>query len=211
MNICVTAPEQTGAETITDPSIKNRLLAAAKTLFAQKGFAGTSVREICSAADASVPMINHYFDSKQGLYDAILGELSAESFDVPVRMIEGNLRSREEFLTKLELFISETLNALMAQAPVFRIIAREGGQFADLRKVHKALEQFLSSAQEKGYLRASLRTDLITGLIFDRLGNQVMFAVSPGYQGPNVLTDEAYRREWLEANTDALIKGFAAT
>ncbi len=211
MNICVTAPEQTGAETITDPSIKNRLLAAATELFADKGYAGTSVRDICAKADASVPMINHYFGSKEGLYTAILAQLSADSFAVPVRIIEGDLKSREEFLTKLELFISETLNALIANAPVLKIASNEGAHYADLSKVHAALSGFFSIAQDKGFLRPAFRPDMTTGLILDRLGNQVLFAVRPGYKGPNVLTDEAYRREWLEANTDALIKGFAAT
>lgn len=154
-------------------------------------------------------MIGHYFGNKQGLLNAILGQLSGESFDVPVRLIQGELKSREEFLTKLELFISETFNALLALAPVFRIVAREGSDFADLRRVHSSLSEFLTCAQNKGFLRDSLRPDMTTGLILDRLGNQVMFAVNPKYKGPNVLKDPTYRRDWLKANIDALLFGLA--
>ena len=210
MNICLSAPVKTGGTKISDPSIKNRLISAATDLFAEQGFAGTSVREICTKADASVPMISHYFGSKQGLLDEIVRRLSRESFEVPLRLIEGELRSKEEFRTKLELFISETFAILIDLAPVFRIVGREGGDLANVGIAHEALSKFLAHAQEKGFLRADLRTDLTTGLILDRLGNQIIYAVSPSYTGPNVISDERYRKDWLTANTDALLFGLAS-
>lgn len=209
MNIRITATELTGGRTITDLSMKNRLQQAAIELFAEKGFAGTSVRDICAKADASVPMINHYFGSKQGLLDAILAELSGEKFAVPIRIIEGDLKSREEFITKLELFISETFNVLLGLAPIFRILNREGGEFADLSRVHSALARFLKVAQAKGFVRGTLNPDLTTGLVMDRLGLQIIFAVNPTYKGPNVLQDADFRAEWLSANTEILIHGLA--
>ena len=103
MNIRVTAPgpndKRPGGSIISDPSMKNRLLAAGTELFGEKGFAGTSVRDICTAADASVPMISHYFGGKQGLYDAVLGHISGDVFDVALRLLQGELRSRDEFIT----------------------------------------------------------------------------------------------------------------
>ncbi|GEM_PF-838624 len=209
MNICLTAPGQTGGTTITEPSIRDRLQTAATELFAEQGFAGTSVREICARADASVPMISHYFGSKKGLFDRIVGQLSGDVFDVPVRLLGGELKSRDEFLTKLELFISETFNALVSLAPVFRIITREGGAFADMTKVKDALAGFLTQAQARGFLRASLRPELTTSLVLDRLGNQVLFAVKFSDTAPSVLTDSDLRAEWLAANTDVLLFGLA--
>ena len=209
MKIGTTVPDKSGGSSISDPSIKNRLIAAATDLFAQQGFAGTSVREICTKADASVPMINHYFGSKQGLLDAILGQLSGNTFDVPVRLIQGELKSREEFLTKLDLFISEAFNCLLGLAPIFRIIIREGAPFADLGAVHVALATFLETAKSKGFLEGEFQPELVTGLVLDRLGNQVLFAVNPAYNGPNVLTDLEYRDQWLKSNTQALMFGLA--
>jgi len=209
VNICLTAPGQTGGTTITEPSIRDRLQTAATELFAEQGFAGTSVREICARADASVPMISHYFGSKKGLFDRIVGQLSGDVFDVPVRLLGGELKSRDEFLTKLELFISETFNALVSLAPVFRIITREGGAFADMTKVKDALAGFLTQAQARGFLRASLRPELTTSLVLDRLGNQVLFAVKFSDTAPSVLTDSDLRAEWLAANTDVLLFGLA--
>ena len=187
---------------------KDTILDAAESLFAEQGYAGTSVRDICTDADASVPMISHYFGGKKGLLDAVLGQLSGDTFQVPMRILAGDLKSGEEFRTKLELFISETFAVLISLAPVFRIITREGGEFADLSRVHGALADFLGQAQTKGFVRDTLVPELTTGLILDRLGNQVLFAINPTYKGPSVLSDEAYRAEWLAANTEALINGF---
>ena len=47
---------------------RNRLLESAVVLFAEKGFAAASVRDICSEADANIAAINYYFGSKDRLY-----------------------------------------------------------------------------------------------------------------------------------------------
>ncbi len=53
---------------------RDRILCAATTLFAHKGYAGTSTREITKAARVTKPTLYHHFKSKQGLYLTVLGE-----------------------------------------------------------------------------------------------------------------------------------------
>ncbi|OYT91530.1 MAG: TetR family transcriptional regulator [Burkholderiales bacterium PBB3] len=50
---------------------RNRLLDAALGLFADKGFAKTSIREIAQAAQVNVASISYYFGDKDGLYRAV--------------------------------------------------------------------------------------------------------------------------------------------
>ncbi len=50
---------------------RNRLLDAALALFAEKGFAKTSTREIALAAQANIASISYYFGDKAGLYRAV--------------------------------------------------------------------------------------------------------------------------------------------
>lgn len=50
---------------------RNRLLDAALVLFAEKGFAKTSTREIAHAAQVNVASISYYFGDKAGLYRAV--------------------------------------------------------------------------------------------------------------------------------------------
>ncbi len=51
---------------------RQRLLETATGLFAEKGYAGTSVREIVGQAGVSKPVLYYYFKSKEGLFYAIL-------------------------------------------------------------------------------------------------------------------------------------------
>lgn len=58
------------------------VLDAAQRLFAEKGFAGTSMRDISYASGISQPLIHYHFGSKEGLYGA-----------VRERLIRGGLHS----------------------------------------------------------------------------------------------------------------------
>ncbi len=51
---------------------RERLLETAIGMFAQKGYAGTSVREIAERAGVSKPVLYYYFNSKEGLFLSIL-------------------------------------------------------------------------------------------------------------------------------------------
>jgi AcrR family transcriptional regulator len=71
----IVAPEQAGVDAIApDEGARHRLLVAATRLFARTGYAATSVREIVEAAGVTKPVLYYYFQSKEGLYLAILEE-----------------------------------------------------------------------------------------------------------------------------------------
>lgn len=53
---------------------RTRLLDAALTLFANQGFAATSIREIAHSAQVNVSAISYYFGDKAGLYRAVYEE-----------------------------------------------------------------------------------------------------------------------------------------
>lgn len=194
-----------------DRNAKTRLLEAATKLIADHGLAGASVRDICAEAGVGRNMIHHYFGSKDGLYQAILDNFSSEGFAPAIRTIATPAASAEEFRIKMELFIAETLESLVAHSRVFRIITREQTQYLPLREYREAVLTFMRSAQESGFLRASIQLEMLPGILLDRLGNQVIYALSLG-ENPkqNVILDATYRRDWLKANSDLLIFGFAA-
>jgi TetR/AcrR family transcriptional regulator len=71
-----------------------RLARVATALFADKGYAAVSVREICEAAGATKPMLYYYFGSKEGLFRRLIEETfdrfnailhESEARDLPIR------------------------------------------------------------------------------------------------------------------------------
>ncbi len=198
-----------GEKPIKDQSIKARLIDAGKELFADHGFAGASVREICAAADASSTMIHHYFGSKQGLLDAIVDEFRSVTFEVPLRLIAKSPKTQEEYVLRLEMFIAETFQALVAQADVFSVIAREQKNYELTSQFHAGLAKYLSAAQGAGFIDPDLKIEMVTGLVLDRLGGQILYASSVRDRATTVLNDATYAEDWLAANSSVLIHGFA--
>jgi AcrR family transcriptional regulator len=76
---------------------REHLMAQATRIFAAKGFAGASTREICDAAGVNVAAIHYYFGDKEGLYRAVLARPLAEMmagfgrFDDPALALEDAL------------------------------------------------------------------------------------------------------------------------
>ena len=62
-------------------STKDRILGAAEELFAQFGFAGTSLRQVTSHADVNIAAVNYHFGSKENLVNEVfrrrMDEMSA--------------------------------------------------------------------------------------------------------------------------------------
>lgn len=57
-----------------EESTEEKIKAAAKKLFTQKGFAATRTRDIAEEAGINLALLNYYFRSKQKLYDIIMME-----------------------------------------------------------------------------------------------------------------------------------------
>ena len=58
-----------------------RILQAAHELFTHKGFANTSVREICESAEVTAPVIYYHFGSKDGVFQAVVDDaLNLDAF-----------------------------------------------------------------------------------------------------------------------------------
>ena len=52
-------------------STQDRILGAAEELFAQHGFAGTSLRQVTSRADVNIAAVNYHFGSKENLVNEV--------------------------------------------------------------------------------------------------------------------------------------------
>lgn len=78
---------------------RQRLLQAALRLFAERGFANTSTRELAEAAQVNIAAISYHFGDKAGLYRAVFFSpdghegLADLSFAAPELTLEASLHS----------------------------------------------------------------------------------------------------------------------
>jgi len=73
---------------VTEVRTTDRILLSALKLFSSKGYEGTSVREICEAAEITKPTLYHFYGSKEGVYRALV-EGTFEEFRVGLtRLLE---------------------------------------------------------------------------------------------------------------------------
>jgi AcrR family transcriptional regulator len=77
---------------------KLRILEVARVLFAEKGFEGTSVRDIAAEADVNVASLNYHFLSKDNLFLEVLRAGYAECSDQIRSLYVGSGENLEETL-----------------------------------------------------------------------------------------------------------------
>ena len=97
-------------EKIKDDNSKARILEAATSLFAQKGFDGTSIREICKKANVNLCMISYYWGGKQELYNGIIENLLEKQIEYSRNFLDLNKNPKDmsmEECTDLLMTIAE--------------------------------------------------------------------------------------------------------
>ena len=156
-------------------------------------------------------MIHHYFGSKEGLLNEILEQFSAQVFVVPMRLLDKPPRSKDDFLSRMEMLFEATLEAYIGQRLVLVVVVREQADLSALNEYVERLVEFLEQAKTKGFVRKEVDSEMITGAMFDRVLNQVLFAPwIKRTSGIDVLNDAKYKQRWCQANLDLFLHGLVA-
>lgn len=81
-------------------------LNAARAVFAERGYAAATTREILTRAGTSSPTLHHHFGSKAGLYLAVIHEVIEEILLEFNKAIEG----RHRFLDRVDAILDTTVS-----------------------------------------------------------------------------------------------------
>jgi len=94
---------------------RDAILRAARDLFTKKGFANTSVREICGKAEVTVPSLYYHFGDKDGLFQAVVAEsLNLDHFCASlVEAVEGCDRPQEKLRAYTGAYLSNFPDELL--------------------------------------------------------------------------------------------------
>ncbi|WP_156291486.1 forespore capture DNA-binding protein RefZ [Oceanobacillus salinisoli] len=137
---------------------KQKVINAASTLFFQKGFHGTSVRDIADRASVNVSSISYYFNSKQGLLEYAV----THYYEDYLASIEDTLQQCDLLspIEKLQELISTIIQYKQSNYQLTCFIQRELS--LDSVFVREMTVTYL--AKENFYIRKTF---------FDALGNRV--------------------------------------
>ncbi len=189
-----------GSKADTPDNTRELILFHAKKIFADHGYEGASLREICSAAEANVSAVKYHFGDKEGLYRTCLSEY-AESRLAVVSNILTPVSSEEELIVKLRLFSEDFINESFINFDMSRLILREienmnsimegifEGTFLQL---YKKLAFILEDAQKKKFINKNINIETTTSIIFYFLSQTVR---------TNHIAKKFFKKDMTELNT----------
>ena len=126
------------------PDTRTRILDAAETLFAEQGFAETSLRSITGQAEVNLAAVNYHFGSKKALIQAVFSRY----LDPFTEQLGLALKQKENATI---LCADQVLNLLME-----RLVAMESHSERGLSTFMKLLGLACSQSQSLDYLKSYL-------------------------------------------------------
>ena len=150
----------------------------AEILFAEKGFNGTSVRDIADKAHVNLAMISYYFGSKDKLLESLF-DYRTEHLKLKLEtMIDDKTLSSFE---KLDMLIDHYIEKIMNQQCFSRIMVREQvvnhtGITAELitqmkRRNQDLISKLIHQGQKKGEFKRSIDIPLMMATLVGTAGH----------------------------------------
>jgi AcrR family transcriptional regulator len=139
--------------------VKEALLVAGIDLFAEKGYASTSVREIVSAAGVSKPVLYYYFQSKEGLFKSILDSAAHEQENI----LQEALQKPGTALERIVHLYRRIYKALMENLQIFKLINHlffgppQGAPRYDIERFHRRMAEVIREIYLGGFRQGELR------------------------------------------------------
>lgn len=139
--------------------VRKALFMAGINLFAEKGYASTSVREIVSLAGVTKPVLYYYFKSKEGLFRAILDWASEEQ----EKILREALDSPGTAFQRILLLYRRIYEALMENVQLFKLINHlffgppQGAPGYDIERFHRRMKEFIKEIYQEGRRQGEVR------------------------------------------------------
>ena len=148
-----------------------QILEVAEILFAEKGFDGTSIRNIARVAKINIAMVSYYFGSKERLLESLIVYRTSDLKNQLENLLQEDLEPIDKINKLIELYI----NRINSNRGIYRILHFEFTSkkreqnlqtFSELKKGNlKSLETIIEEGQKKGIFRKDVIIPLITPTI----------------------------------------------
>ena len=181
-----------------DPT-RDRILAAALDLFAERSFDGATTRAIADRAGVTQPLLNYHFSSKDELWRAAVDSMFASLTETQRDRLDG-LRGVEE-ATTARLMIREFIWFSARNPQLHRIITQECK--ADSARMDYLVEHHVRPLYEA--TTAMLRQLRARGIVRDIPVEHLYYVITGAGPTMFVLGPECRRLTGLDPTDDAVI------
>ncbi len=147
---------------------RERLLAAALVQFTLRGYAATSVRELCEAAGVTKPVLYYYFKSKEGLYQQLMEESYAQ-FETLLTGLTGFPGSARQ---RVIHFCTGLFSSYIQQLPLVKLCysiyygTPQGAPPFDLEQYYDRMLDALTVLVEEGIAQGEIRPGNVQDIVW---------------------------------------------
>lgn len=187
-------------------SKEENILFAAEKLFAEKGFQGTSTREISKAANVNISMISYYFGSKEKLYEKLVEYRTNEGQFFAKDILERTDINEWE---KMMIIVDKFSSRIREHKCFYRIMQREQLYSENLKIVKylkntkliflniysKILEKGISNGIFKKNPPLYLLHSTISGTLFYASNSKEMYKEFLKNEEPDEVFNQHYYKE----------------
>jgi TetR/AcrR family transcriptional regulator, biofilm operon repressor len=140
---------------------RQAILDAALALFAEKGYFGTSLRDVARAVGVRESALYNYFDGKEALFEALLTAESADRIEHFAAILEAPISDGRDVLERLAEFVLDRF-VQPRQQQLFRILMSDGMRLARdgrinllerMQNSRPRLEEIMQRLIDEGCLR----------------------------------------------------------
>jgi AcrR family transcriptional regulator len=180
-----------------------KILQVASKLFAEKGFANVSVRDICRETGTSAPVIYYYFRSKKGLFDAVARRQI--SMDVFIKKL-SKASGAEDPRKGLQAFIDTYLTSFPEHTFDIGLYMRDSATldkqsaqmvFGDLLRIKEVASKMVQKGISKGMFRdtdAGLAAECLLGMLNRVIFQHIHFDTSSDREAYGLFVKEFFLR-----------------
>ena len=180
---------------------EERIKAAARKVFHQKGYAGTRTRDIAEEAGINHAMVNYYFRSKEKLFQIVMIETMTYFFQGISAILNEETTSLEQ---KIEQVVAKYIDLLLEEPElptfVFNEVRTNPEPFIENSPIYKALQNSVLARQ---YAEAVARGEVSEPNLLQMVLNVISLVIFPFITQPilialNKMDNDQYKALILE-------------
>jgi AcrR family transcriptional regulator len=192
---------------------REAILEAAVKLFSQRGFRGTTTKELAAAVGVSEPVLYQHFETKRDLYAAIIDYKFQQGLDEFSRLLGDAAKKQDDraFLRALATVIIRWFQEDPAYVRLLLYSALEGHEIAALcyerqaSYVHSEIANYLRTRAEQGAIRADLDPLTVARAFMCMIVHYAQSGVLHG------LKIDIPTPEYIETAVDIFLRGISIT